>query len=293
METRLLNYFLTVAEEQNITRAAKKLNITQPTLSRQMKEFEENLQTELFVRQNKKLQLTEAGMFLKKRAEEILELNAKTERELFNYQETILNGQVSIGCVEAENSYLLAQLIEEMRKDYPQVTFTIFSGTSNDILEKLDKGLLDVAILIEPTVADKYHTITLPTKEVWGLFVSKKHSLADKSFITPQEVRETELICSSRKEVLQMFCSWGNFAEAELTIVGRYNLIFNVLPLVERNVGAALAIAGAIHDRESHIKFLPFAPSLETNCVLVWKKDTILSSTAQVFLKKFNHALKA
>ena len=293
METRVLKYFLAIAEEQNITQAAKKLNITQPTLSRQIREFEERLHTELFVRQNKKLYLTEAGLFLKKRAEEILELNQKTEQELFNYQETSLNGQIAIGCVEAENSYLLTQIIEEMVTDHPQVSFTIFSGTSNDILEKLDKGLLDVAILIDPATTDQYNRLALPKKEVWGLFVANEHPLADQSSISPADILTTPLICSSRKEVLEMFCTWGGFVEEELTIVGRYNLIFNVLLLVENNVGAALAIAGAIHHRENQIKFIPFSPHLETNCVLVWRKETILAPTVQTFLKKFKHALQA
>lgn len=293
MEIRMLKYFLTVAEEQNITQAAKKLHITQPTLSRQIRDFEESLQMTLFVCQNKKLYLTESGLFLKKRAEEILTLNEKTEQELANYQQTILNGQISIGCVEAESSHFLAEMLEEMIADHPQVTFTIFSGTSNDIIEKLDKGLLDMAVLIEPAPIEKYHKLILPEKEIWGLLVSTEHFLTHRETVSAEDVLGMPLICSSRKEVRTMFCSWGGFDEEALTIIGKYNLIFNVISLVENKVGAAIAIKGAVAERKNKIKFLPFVPEMTTNCVLVWKKEGILSATVRTFIKKIEHALKA
>ncbi|MCC0782640.1 LysR family transcriptional regulator [Clostridioides sp. ES-S-0108-01] len=293
MEIRMLKYFLTVAEEQNITQAAKKLHITQPTLSRQIREFEESLHIDLFIRQNKKLYLTEPGMFLKKRAEEILELNEKTEQEFANYQNAILKGQISIGCVEANSSHFLSQMLEEMIADHPQVTFSIFSGTSNDIVEKLDKGLLDVALLIEPAPVDKYNKLVLPDKEIWGLLVSTEHFLTNQHSVSAKEILGVPLICSSRKEVQNMLCSWGNFTEDDLNIIGKYNLIFNVISLVENKVGVALAIKGAVDNRKDNTKFLPFTPSMETNCVLVWKKDAIRSSTVLTFIKKMKHALKA
>ncbi|MCC0630539.1 MULTISPECIES: LysR family transcriptional regulator [unclassified Clostridioides] len=293
MEIRMLKYFLTVAEEQNITQAAKKLHITQPTLSRQIREFEESLHIDLFIRQNKKLYLTEPGMFLKKRAEEILELNEKTEQEFANYQNAILKGQISIGCVEANSSRFLSQMLEEMIADHPQVTFNIFSGTSNDIVEKLDKGLLDVALLIEPAPVDKYNKLVLPDKEIWGLLVSTEHFLTNQHSVSAKEILGVPLICSSRKEVQNMLCSWGNFTEDDLNIIGKYNLIFNVISLVENKVGVALAIKGAVDNRKDNTKFLPFTPSMETNCVLVWKKDSIRSSTVLTFIKKIEYALKA
>lgn len=289
----MLKYFLTVAEEQNITQAAKKLHITQPTLSRQIREFEESLQIDLFVRQNKKLYLTEPGMFLKKRAEEILELNEKTEQEFANYQNAILKGQISIGCVEANSSHFLSQMLEEMIANHPQVTFNIFSGTSNDIVEKLDKGLLDIALLIEPTPVDKYNKLILPDKEIWGLLVSTEHFLTNQHSVSAKEILDVPLICSSRKEVQNMLCSWGNFTEDDLNIIGKYNLIFNVISLVENKVGAALAIKGAIDNRKNNTKFLPFTPAMETNCVLVWKKDAIRSSIVLTFIKKIENALRA
>lgn len=295
METRMLRYFLMVAEEQNITNAAKKLHITQPTLSRQMKEFEESVQAELFIRKNKKLYLTEAGLYLKKRAEEILELDQKTIQELANYQNSILNDQLSIGCVEATNSNFLSKMLEEMIANHPQVTFDLFSGTSTDIIEKLDKGLLDLAILIEPLTisSEDYYSLTLPEKEIWGLLVSKEFFLGNQKSISPRDILGIPLIYSGRNEVQNMFFSWGNFTQKDLNIVGKYNLIFNVISLVENKVGAAFAIEGVTHNRGNNTKFIPLKPELETNCVLIWKKDSILSPTVLEFINQIKHALKA
>lgn len=289
----MLKYFLTVAEEQNITQAAKKLHITQPTLSRQIKDFEADLQTALFVRKNKKLYLTEPGLFLKKRAEEILELDEKTEQEFAKYQNALLKGQISIGCVEASNSHFLAEMLEEMIADHPQVTFNIYSGTSNDIKERLDKGLLDIALLIEPVLADNYHKLVLPDKEVWGLLISTEYFLTNQQHVSAKEILGVPLIWSGRKEVQNMLCSWGGFVEEDLNVVGKYNLIFNVISLVENKVGAAFAIRGAIDNRKNNTKFLPLTPKLETNCVLIWKKETILSDTVVTFIQKIENALKA
>ncbi|MBC1516305.1 LysR family transcriptional regulator [Listeria immobilis] len=293
MEIRMLKYFLTVAEEQNITQAAKKLHITQPTLSRQIRDFEVNLQTALFVRKNKKLYLTEPGLFLKKRAEEILELDEKTEQEFAKYQNALLKGQISIGCVEASNSQFLAEMLEEMIADHPQVTFNIYSGTSNDIKERLDKGLLDIALLIEPVLADNYHKLVLPDKEIWGLLVSTEYFLTNQQHVSAKEILGVPLIWSGRKEIQNMLCSWGGFVEEDLNVVGKYNLIFNVISLVENKVGAAFAIRGAIDNRKNNTKFLPLTPKLETNCVLIWKKETILSDTVLTFIQKMGNALKA
>lgn len=295
MEIRLLKYFLTVVEEQNITRAAKKLHITQPTLSRQIREFEESLQTELFVRKNKKLVLTEAGMYLKKRAEEIIELDEKTKQELINYQNSVLNDQISIGCVEATNSIFLFRILEEMMTDHPQITFDIFSGTSNDIMEKLDKGLLDIAVLIEPLpiIDSEYNQLTLPEKEIWGILVSNNFFLSKQKEITSEEIKGVPLINSGRKAVQEMFYDWGKFNEEDLNIIGKYNLISNVISLVESEIGVAFAIEGAINMRNKDSVFLPLSPTLETRCVLVWKKDGILSHTVLEFIKRVKYALKA
>lgn len=293
MELRMLKYFLTVAEEQNITRAAEKLHITQPTLSRQIRDFEDSFQVDLFFRKNRKLYLTEPGVFLKKKAEEMLALDEKIEHEFSNFQNAVLNGQITIGCVEATNSTFLAKMLDEMIAEHPSVTFEIYSGTSNDIIEKLERGLLDLAVLIEPFDIDHYHAVRLPEMEKYGLLVSNDHHLASKSAIKAEDLIHEPLIYSSREGVQNMFRDWGDYHDTDLNIVGKYNLIFNVVPLVENKIGAAVTIEGVVQERLQQTKFLPFDPSLETYCALVWKKDSILNPTASAFVDRTKNALKA
>ncbi|EUJ33865.1 regulatory helix-turn-helix lysR family protein [Listeria floridensis FSL S10-1187] len=294
MEIRLLRYFLAAAEERNVSRAARALHITQPTLSRQLKEFEESLGAELFVRQNKELVLTEAGQFLKSRAEEILELAERTEREFEDQKKTLFSGHVSIGCVEADNSDTVAMMLEELVGDYPQVTFTIFSGTSDMIVEKLEKGLLDLAVLLEPVDTKQFEKLVLPREERWGLLVSRESFLAAQDAIKIADLAGIPLLSSSRAEVQAMIESWSKEQGVPFQIVGRFNLIFNVFPLVENHVGSALGIEGAVSNQRSDtLKFLPLVPEVKTNCVLVWKKNRELSPAVSVFLQYFKDAFEA
>ncbi|WP_313466757.1 LysR family transcriptional regulator [Carnobacterium sp.] len=290
MEIRILRYFLTIAEEKSITQAAKVLHITQPTLSRQLRELEEQLETDLFIRKNKKMFLTEAGMYLKSRAEEIILLNDKTEQEFQSKSQEFLSGHISIGSVEAENSDTLAMFLEEMLVEHPQVTFNIYSSTGDNILERLDKGLLDVALLSEPISIQKYEKIVLPKQERWGLLVSKDSFLASKSQISSEELVGLPIISPFRLDVKKMFDTWSGLEE-KLTIIGTYNLIFNVFSLVEHDVGLALIMEGAASNRQPDtLKFLPLIPEIKTNCVLAWRKNTILSPTTNVFIEKIKYA---
>jgi len=291
MEIRLLRYFLVVAEEQSIAKAAQTLHITQPTLSRQIKGLEESLGTDLFTRSNRKMFLTESGLFLKKRAEDILYLNDKTEKEFNDSKQEWLSGHISIGCVEADNSDTLALMLEEFVSEHPQVTFSIFSGTSDVIVDRLDKGLLDLAILLEPISTDKYHKLILPREEKWGLMVSNQSYLASKENIHLEELVGVPLLCSPRKDIQEMLQSYEALQDKELNIIGTYNLIFNVFSLVENRVGSALTIEGAMTNRSTaDVKFLPIVPEITTHCVLVWKKNTLLSPSVDKFVEKFVQA---
>lgn len=294
MEIRMLRYFLAVAQEQSISKAAQVLRITQPTLSRQMKEFEKSLETKLFMTKNRKIYLTDSGLFLKKRAEEILYLNDRTEKEFLAKSEELLKGHISIGCVEADNSDTLSLMLEEFISEHSQVTFSIFSGTSDDIIEKLDRGLLDVAILLEPVATDNYHKLVLPRKEKWGLLISEDSFLANKEKIHVEELIGIPLLCSSRSEVQNMIQSWEGIKGKELNIVGTFNLIFNVFSLVENRVGSALTIEGAISNRASQtMKFLPIYPEITTDCVLVWPKQKLLSPVVEKLIETFKYAFGA
>lgn len=293
MELRTLRYFYTIAEEENITKAADVLHITQPTLSRQLKHLEDELGTELFRRERQRLVLTEAGTFLKDRAAEILALSQQTSLEFENRKKQLFSGHITIGCVEADNSDTLAMMLEDFVADYPQVTFEIFSGTSDIIMERLDKGLLDVAILLEPVNTTKYKTVTLPRTEKWGLLVASDSFLARQSEITPQEMIGVPLMMSGRPDVQHLMADWAGVPVNELNVVGNFNLTFNVIPLVAHQVAAALMIEGSISGRQpDDVKFLPLSPTIQTNCVLVWRRERIVSPVVNEFIHYFQNSFQ-
>lgn len=286
-----MRYFWTIAEEENISRAAAILHVTQPTLSRQLKALETQLGTPLFERQNKGLVLTEAGLFLKSRAAEILQLTQQTEQEFVNRKQQLFSGHVAVGCVEADNSDTLAMMLEDFVSDYPQVTFNIFSSASDIITDRLDKGLLDVAILLEPVNTDKYATLTLTRTEKWGLLVSADSFLARQTHVVPGDLAGMPLMVSNRPEVQRLLTDWSGLTQDQLNVIGTYNLSFNVLPLVAHQVAAALMIEGAVTNRQpADTRFLPLDPAIQTNCVLVWRKDRVLTPVVSEFIRYFQDA---
>jgi len=293
LELRLLRYFYTIAEEGNISKAAAILHITQPTLSRQLKLLEDELGTALFIREHHHLTLTDAGLFLQSRAAEILELSQQTTLAFETRKQQLFSGNINIGCVEADNSDTLSMILEEFVHDYPQVTFDIFSGTSDIIKERLDKGLLDVAILLQPVDTEKYQTLTLPRRERWGLLVSSSSSLARQASISPTDLVRTPLILSGRHEVQDMLSHWAQAPISRLRVKGHFNLSFNVISLVAHGVAPALMIEGAISGRKpKEVSFVPLAPTIETNCVLVWRRERILTPVVDQFIKKFKDSFQ-
>lgn len=295
MELRNLRYFLTVVEASSISKAAKILNITQPTLSRQLKELEIELGAELFKREPKGIKLTEDGIFLKNRSEEILSLASKTKQEFDNKKKQELVGNITIGCVEADNSDTLAMILEELTQDYPRITFHISSGTSEDITERLDKGLLDIAILLEPISVENYEKLSLPRTERWGLLVPRSSNLANNNYIMPQMLKQTNLLVPRREEIQNMIANWCTCDINDLRIVGTYNLIFNIFTLVENNIGSAIVIEGATSNRNANnqLKFIPLSPVIQTNCILIWKKSRILTPVLEEFIKRFKEIIKS
>lgn len=292
MEIRLLRYFWAVAQEGNISRASRILNITQPTLSRQIKELEERIGAPLFHREKNRLSLTKDGYFLKERAEEILALDEKLEQAFSAQRNEQLSGTISIGCVEADNSDTVAMLLEELISDYPQIQFNLVTGTSDDISDRLEKGILDLAILLEPVILNEVETLVLPREERWGFLVSKEMFIAEKDFLKPEDIKGLPVLCSNRSEVQNLLSDWSGEPLDQLNIVGNFNLIFNVLPLVNHKVGAALSVEGAILDRRlEEAVFIPLQPSVKTHCVLVWKKR-VQTPAVQELINRFNHAFK-
>lgn len=285
MELRVLRYFLTVAREESITKAAEILHLTQPTLSRQLMNLEEELGAQLLVRGKRSVSLTEAGMLLRQRAEEIVAISDKTERD-FREQKNFVGGVISIGSVESLTSQVLAKLLKSFNSEYPQVSFNLFSGTGDEIKEKIDKGLIDVGIVIEPINIEKYDFIRLPEKERWGILTKKSSHLADKEFITSKDLVGESIINISRPIAQNEISNWFGDDYECLNILATYNLISNVASLVENDLGNAICIEGALTTRNSDLLcFRPFYPELTSKSVIVWQKHKIFNSAANRFIQ--------
>lgn len=291
MEIRLLKYFLAVIREGSISRAANGLHITQPTLSRQLKDLEDQLNTTLFIRGNRTISLTNDGLLLRKRAEEILMLVEKTENDFLNNKD-IISGDIYIGCGETDAMKLIAPIIKKLQSDYPHIKVHLFSGNADDITEKLDNSLLDFCILIEPADIKKYDFLQLPTKDQWGLLIPKDSLLANNKVIKPNDLIDLPLLTSRQTLVSNEFSGWLGFDFDKLNIVATYNLIFNASLLVEEGIGYALCLDKLINTTgNSNLCFRPLSPRLECCLDIVWKKHHTLTSSALEFLKRIQNEL--
>ena len=285
MELRVLKYFITVAREESISAAADYLHMTQPTLSRQLKDLENELGKQLLIRGNRRITLTDDGMLLRRRAEEIVDLANKTEKE-FLEQDNLVTGEIFIGGGETNAMHILARIIKEFKEEYPQIKFHLYSGNAQDVTEKLDKGLLDFGILIEPTNFSKYDFIKLPYTDCWGVLMKKDAFLASKEYINPQDLKDLPLICSNQDLVRNELSGWLKDDFDKLNIVATYNLIYNASLLVDEGSGYALTLDKLINTYNSTLCFKPLEPKLEVGLDLVWKKYQIFSKAADFFLKK-------
>lgn len=291
MELRVLRYYLTVAREENITRAAEILHITQPTLSRQMAELEQELNARLFERTSRKIVLTEAGVLLRRRAEEVVSLADKIEQE-FQTGDSELMGVVSIGSgVSAAVSECLPALLEEYARKYPLVRFELRTGTAAVIKDQLDKGLLDIGILMEPIEVEKYDLLRLPQKEIWGILMPADDPLAQKAAITPADLSGLPLLVSWRIGEREAK-TWFGGDTGHLNIFCTFDLIDNAALLVERRLGYAFVIDGALKPTPGLV-FRPLSPEVSNTSVLVWKKYQPASQAVQKFIELARDAYKA
>ncbi|ULQ60427.1 LysR family transcriptional regulator [Brucepastera parasyntrophica] len=290
MELRVLRYFLAVAREENISRAADVLYVTQPTLSRQLMELEDELGTKLFIRGKRKITLTDEGLLLRRRAEEILDLVRKTQTE-FDSQEEIVSGNIFIGGGETESMSIIARIAREMQRDYPYVRFNIYSGDSKDVTERLDKGLLDFGLLIELNPL-KYESLRLPAVDTWGLLMRKDSPLAARKTIKPKDLWNIPLITSRQSLAAEKILKWLNKDFDELNLVATYNLVYNASLMVREGMGYALCLDRLVNTSgPGTLCFRPLWPVLESNLHMVWKKDQVFSKASGLFLKKLRQAL--
>ena len=288
MELRTLRYFLAAAQEGNITRAADVLHVTQPTLSRQMMDLEKELGTTLMLRGKNGLTLTDDGMLFRQRAEEIVELANRLE-QTFAEKNTEVSGMISIGAPETVGSRLFAKIIKGFSKKHPLVQFTLYNETADNIKDRLDKGLVDVGLLLEPIDMEKYDFVRLSQKDTWGVLLRDDHPLAGRSSISSDEIVEYPLMLPLREKIRGEILNWLKREEKDLKIPLRYTLLSNAALLVEEGLGCAFCMDGALAIHSSpHLRFVPIHPQRTTCSVLVWKKNRLFSSAASLFLQEIN-----
>ncbi len=290
MEIRVLKYFLTVAREGTITGAANSLHLTQPTLSRQLMDLEKELGHKLLIRGKHNVSLTQEGMILRKRAEEIVDMVEKTESE-FQSITDIVSGDIYIGGGESDCMKYIAEIIKEIQTDYPDIKFHIHSGNAEDVTEKLDKGLLDFGVLIQPVDLSKYDNLSLPAKDVWGVVMRKDSPLAQKEYIELSDLYGLPLI-NSRQAMRKTsskneFIEWFNGEFEKLNTVATINLVYNAAVMVKAGIGYAITLDKLVDvSKESELCFRPLKPCLESRLDIVWKKYQVFSPAATLFLEK-------
>lgn len=283
--TRLLHYFLTVARERNITNAAKVLHITQPTLSRQMTLLEEQLGVKLFVRDSRPLALTDEGFLLRRRAEEILELVEKTEAEV-SAQEEQVEGSVSIGCGELASTKLLMEMVSGFSEQFPRVTFDVYTANADRIKHRMDNGLTDVGLLLEPVEMERYEFIRMPVRERWVAMMPSGVPLARRKYVTARDLDDIPVIMPSRQKVHDEVASWFGDDYEKLRLIGTSNLSTNAALVVQAGMGYALAVEGSMPFLEqSNIRMIPLYPELTATSVLAWKRGQPISTAVSRFLE--------
>ncbi|URJ60957.1 LysR family transcriptional regulator [Paenibacillus polymyxa] len=293
MEFRVLRYFLTVAREGSITGAADFLHVTQPTLSRQLKDLEQELGKKVFIRSSHSIVLTDEGMLLRKRAEEIVDMVDKLEAEFSSMEETI-SGDVYIGGGETDAMKQIARVVKDVQLSYPDIRYHLFSGNEDDVTERLDKGLLDFGILIQPADLSKYNYINIPAKDVWGVVMRKDSPLAFKDTIQAVDLLNVPLICSRQamKQTLSKneFVHWFGEDFDKLNVVTTFNLAYNAAIMVEEGIGYAITLDKIVDtSSDSNLCFRPLEPRLEAGLNIVWKKHQVFSAAADMFLKEIKH----
>ncbi len=291
MELRVLRYFLAVAREETISGAAEAVHVTQPTLSRQMMDLEEELGKTLFLRGKRRITLTEEGMFLRKRAQEIVSLVEKTESE-FGAADQAISGEVWIGGGETDAMRLIARAAHRLQVAHPHISCHLFSGNAEDVAERLDRGLVDFGVFVEPADLSQYDYIKLPLTDTWGVLMRKDSPLAEKEGIRPEDLLGLPLLCSRQSMVQNGISGWMGDNCAQLDIRTTYNLIYNASLMVEEGMGHALCLDKIIRTSgDSPLCFRPLEPRLTVGLDIVWKKHQVFSKAAAKFLEHLHEEL--
>lgn len=285
MEIRVLRYFLAIAREENMTRAAKYLHVTQPTLSKQIKQLEEEIGKKLFIRSNYSIKLTDEGLLLRKRAEDILSMVDKTMEE-FQALDDITGGDIYIGAAESKSFSYFATAAKDLQLQYPNVKFHLYSGNTEVIAERLDRGLLDFAIIVQEVDLSKYNYIKIPTSDTWGVIMRKDSPLAKKEYITIEDLIDLPLIVS-RQGITEDYPKLFKEKLDQLHIVATFDLIYNASIMVKEGFGYALSFDKIVDTSEnSELCFRVLKPELKTNMYIIWKKYQVFTPIAEKLLSK-------
>lgn len=292
MDIRTLQYFLAIAREESITKAAESLNMTQPPLSRQMKELEDELGKQLFVRGSKKISLTEDGLLLKKRAEEMVSLMDKTISELSSSEE-VITGDILIAAGETENISILANIAKSLNSKYPDIRYRLYSGDSEFVKDKLDNGLVDFGLVIGTVDIEKYDYIKLPVSDRWGIIMKDTDELAKYDRISSDMLRDKPLFLSHQSSDSSEIRSWFSDNNISPQIVGTYNLAYNASVFVKSGFGYMLVLDNILNTTiSSGLAFRPIIPTMKADMYFIWKNNQVFGKAASAFLDEMKNSIK-
>jgi DNA-binding transcriptional LysR family regulator len=288
MEIRVLEYFLAVAQEESITRAAEALHLSQPTLSRQLKDLEDDLGKTLLIRGNKKTTLTEEGKLLRRRAREIVDLTRKAEAEL-RHPDTLVGGDIWIGGGETEGMRVIAQVVKDLQTEHPDVHVHFFSGNTEEVTERLEKGLIDFGVGVASVEGKQFDRLRLNIEHEAGILMRKDSALATRRVITPQDLAGQPVIVPRNEGVRRFYAQWMGDYFHTMRAVATFNLIYNAAFLVEVGVGYALTINNILDFSETRpLCFVPNDPPMSFHIDVAWKKNQIFTKASMKFLERLH-----
>ena len=291
MEIRVLEYFVEAAREKNISRAAEKLHVSQPAISKQLKLLEEELGIKLFKRSIYQIELTTEGQIFKRRAEDILEMVHKTKVE-FDTMKNEIAGDIHIGCAESDSIKYLARAIKNIQNRYPNIHCHIYSGNGEDLYYRLETGLLDFSVTVQNVDISKYDYITLPEPDIWGVIMRKDSNLAQKQKITIEDLRGLPLILS-REAMKEEYLQWFGTEIGKFNISLTYNLLYNATVMVREGLGYAISFDKLANtDINSEICFRPLYPELRSELRFIWRKTQLFTPAAELLLNEMQSLFK-
>jgi DNA-binding transcriptional LysR family regulator len=288
MDLKSLRYFLAVSRIKNITKAAEQLHISQPTLSRQLIFLEESLGVSLFIKGHRTIELTSEGTLFQQRAREILDLADKAKAELSDVNALIF-GTISIGCIESKSSEKLFDLMKEFSKTYRNVTFQLISGYTDDLLDKMNHGIIDICMLLDPVDTSEYNVIRLPQNEEWGILFPHDDDMSQygESIDIKNLVSKT-LMFPTRPAIINEIENWFGKEKYHLSVFGTYNLLSTAIQCAERSICYPICLNNSQIENNNKLLFKPLNPSKTTQSLILWKKSKTFNPATKLFVNVVN-----